>query len=79
MKEARFNSMKLREWLEALNVLVKANPKILDYPMYIDSDNSYNEVEYTPQTGLYVDSEPKWVFHEEDLDGKQGIVAILLN
>lgn len=59
--------MKLKEYLENINELVKADPNILDYTVVFSSDdegNSYNEVHYEPSLGIYEDDE--WVGVEYD-------------
>lgn len=58
--------MKLKEYLDNLNALVKERPESLDFDVVTSSDdegNGYNLVYYTPQVGNY-DSEEKHFVQE---------------
>lgn len=53
--------MKLKEYLDHLNNLVKENPKILDFDVVYSSDdegNYYGMVHYAPSVGEYDFEEP---------------------
>jgi len=48
--------MKLSEYVECLNELIKKNPKVADYDVIStidDEGNGYNKVHYTPSIGRY--------------------------
>lgn len=52
--------MKLKEYLDALNEIVKENPKALEFEVISSIDeegNGYNEVFYTPSSGTYNEGE----------------------
>lgn len=61
--------MKLKEYLEEINKLIKENPHILEYELVCSSDdegNDFNPVYYGPTIGTY--DEHKWGYERFTAD-----------
>jgi pyruvate dehydrogenase complex dehydrogenase (E1) component len=70
--------MKLREYLKALNTLVKDNPEALDMVVVTSSDdegNSFHLVNFEPCIGLFDERNREF----EQLDFSDGANAVCLN
>ncbi len=76
--------MKLKEFLENLNELVKENPQALEYLVVSASDdegNSYSEVVYDPNVGYFDSKEDDFTNEEafEDWEIEEEVNAICIN
>jgi hypothetical protein len=74
--------MKLKEFLENLNELVKENPQVLEYEVIYakdDEGNGFREVVYTPSVG-FLDDENKYTVEEsedwEELEEEPNVICI---
>lgn len=60
--------MKLKEYLESLQDLVKAHPQVLELPVIYSKDdegNFYKNVHYTPSLTFFEDGEVDTVNHPD--------------
>lgn len=67
--------MKLRDYIEQLNLIAEENPDVLEYDVIYSSDdegNDYQKIHYGPSIGYYEDRE----FRQYDEDYEPNAVCI---
>ena len=71
--------MKLKKFLEALELMIKSNPKILELDIVYsidDEGNEFKKVYFEPTIGIY--NEDEGLFYTEDVQNSY-INAICIN
>jgi len=66
--------MKLREYLDRLNEMIKENPECLEYDVITakdDEGNGYDHVHWTPSVGMLIDGGYGFCSDEEDWNEDQ--------
>lgn len=79
--------MKLREYLEAFNELVKENPEVLDMEVAYSKDeegNGYEYVNWTPEVNRFMEECDLELVHPDDYeaepeDYQDAFEAVLIN